>query len=190
MAKPKPSKPFQVNLEWPLILLLALIGWRYGGFVAASLVGWAMLVLLAIAAATLTYLCSKSAQKVEIRLGGIRAGNPIWGPSAGTRITTGLGLVALLYLSLHGYPLAWVAALPLLLEFVPGAPSVWDEYLAEVLRRATVQAGFFGLLAALLAGSFGVESLEAVACGLGAYMLCLQIYLWRWSRQSRVGLDS
>lgn len=191
MPNPKEiRRSFEVNLEWPLILLVALIGWRYGALVAASLVGWTMLVLLAIAAAMLTYLGSKSATHVVIRLGNIRAGSSISNPSPGIRVTTFAGLLALVYLSLHGHPLALLAALPLLLEFVPGAPSVWDEYLADGLRRAAVQAGFFGMAAALLAGCLEVGSLQVLASGLGVYLLCLQVYLWRWSRQNRLDLDA
>jgi hypothetical protein len=92
------------------------------------------------------------------------------------------GALAFVYLSWHGHPLVWIGVVALLIELLPGTPSIWDEYLAEVLRRATVQAGFAGMLGAVGAALFGVSGLEVAVLGLSLYLLTLQFYLYRWQR--------
>ncbi|MCV4684129.1 hypothetical protein OFB94_31060, partial [Escherichia coli] len=61
------------------------------------------------------------------------------------------------------------------------------EYVADVLRRALVQAGFAGMLAAVLGAVFGVSALEVAVLALSGYLLTLQLYLYRWQKAQGAG---
>ncbi|HEU4740730.1 MAG TPA: hypothetical protein VFS50_03935 [Meiothermus sp.] len=91
----------------------------------------------------------KSLITPRYKSGGVKIENRISPlPSRRSLLTLVAGALAFLYLSGHGHPLVLVGVVALVIELLPGTPSIWDEYLADVLRRATVQAGFAGMLAA------------------------------------------
>lgn len=68
------DKPrFGINLEFPLILIIALIVWQYGGYTTALFVAWTMVVILLIASSLLTYVTSKEPHNSSVQIGGSRS---------------------------------------------------------------------------------------------------------------------
>lgn len=174
---------FGINLEFPLILIIALIVWQHGGYTTALFVAWTMVVILLIASTLLTYVTSTQPHNSSVQIGGVKIESRISPlPSRRSLLTLMAGALAFLYLSWNGHPLVWVGVVALVIELLPGAPSIWDEYLADVLRRATVQAGFAGMLAAIAGAILGGSGLEVAVLGLSLYLLTLQFYLYRWQR--------
>lgn len=115
-----------------------------------------MVVILLIASTLLTYVTSKERHNSSVQIGGVKIESRISPlPSRRSLLTLMAGALAFLYLSGHGHPLVLVGVVALVIELVPGTPSIWDEYLADVLRRATVQAGFAGMLAAIAGAILG-----------------------------------
>jgi hypothetical protein len=183
MNPSKTQRKIDINLEFPIIVVVGLIFWRYGGYAAATAVAWTMVVILAIAFALLSYVSSNKPHNAMIELGGLKVGSHIGGqPSRRTSATLLVGMVAFAYLSQHGHPLTLLGLVALGLELLPSTPSIWDEYLADVLRRATLQAGYLGMLAAVMAACIGLSSLEVAVLALSSYTICLQVYLMRWQQ--------
>ena len=179
-------RKFEVNLEWPFLLLAGLIAWRYGGYVTAQVVAWAMAAMLLVSFALLSLVASTNPYHSSVQIGGVKVESRISPlPSRRTRLSLGMGVLALVYLAWHGHPWALVGALTLL----PGTHSLWDEYVADVLRRALVQAGLAGMLAAVLGAVFGVSALEVAVLAASGYLLTLQLYLYRWQKAGSQGLS-
>lgn len=177
------KRKYEVNLEWPLLLLAGLIAWRYGGYVTAQVVAWGMVAILLVGFALLSLVTSTNPYHSSVQIGGVKVESRVSPlPSRRTLLTLGAGALAFVYLAWHGHPWALVGAVALLLELLPGTPSLWDEYVADVLRRALVQAGFAGMLAAVLGAVFGVSALEVAVLALSGYLLTLQLYLYRWQK--------
>lgn len=181
-----PKLPRRIELDVPLLVLLGWVAWRYGIVQTSLWMAWTMVGVGLLSIAALSLCLTQLGERIAVRLGGLSVGRIDQGQSLSTRLTAMLGALALMYLGLFGgYPLVLVAALPLLLEFVPYTPSVWDEYLSDVLRRATVQAGFVAMLATALVGLGGTGALEVLAVAVGSYLLTLQLFMLRWNKLTR-----
>jgi len=131
-------RKFEVNLEWPFLLLAGLIAWRYGGYVTAQVVAWAMAAMLLVSFALLSLVASTNPYHSSVQIGGVKVESRISPlPSRRTRLSLGMGVLALVYLAWHGHPWALVGALTLLLQLL-GDPFAVGRVRS---RRAAPGAG-------------------------------------------------